>query len=70
MRDPRFESLTAGPVVEEQYKKRYAFLYDDHLPQEKKELAAGLKKVSPAGRDGRAGGPGPFCGCGPLGFSA
>lgn len=44
MRDPRFESLS-GQYSEERFKRRYAFLYDDKLPQEKKELKTAMQKV-------------------------
>jgi len=48
-RDPRFESLTAGKLVDKAFKKRYSFLYDEKLPEEKKELQAAMKRTqSPA----------------------
>ncbi|KAL4432830.1 hypothetical protein ABPG77_008156 [Micractinium sp. CCAP 211/92] len=49
VRDPRFESLSAGQYSEEQFKRRYAFLYDEKLPQERAELKAALKKAKGAG---------------------
>ncbi|KAL4458076.1 hypothetical protein ABPG75_012941 [Micractinium tetrahymenae] len=48
-RDPRFESLSAGQYSEEQFKRRYAFLYDEKLPEERAELRAALKKAKGAG---------------------
>lgn len=43
-RDPRFESLSGGAYVEAKFKKQYAFLFDERLPAERKELRAALKK--------------------------
>jgi ribosomal RNA-processing protein 36 len=45
IRDPRFQTLTAGAYVDESFKKRYAFLYDEKLPEEKKALQEALKKA-------------------------
>ena len=45
VRDPRFESLSGGQYKEEQFKRRYAFLYDDKLPAERAELRAALGKA-------------------------
>ena len=53
-RDPRFDPLTArvsgggkksGAVSDDKAKKRYAFLYDEKLPEEKRELQEALKKT-------------------------
>lgn len=49
VRDPRFESLSAGQYSEEQFKRRYAFLYDEKLPQERADLKAALKRAKGAG---------------------
>ena len=54
MRDPRFESLSGGQYNDERFKKQYAFLYDEKLPQEGADLKAQMAKVRreavPAGR--------------------
>lgn len=52
VRDPRFESLS-GQYNEERFKRRYAFLYDDKLPQERKELKANMQKVGAGQLAGR-----------------
>ncbi|KAG7670189.1 hypothetical protein Ndes2526A_g06522 [Nannochloris sp. 'desiccata'] len=53
-KDPRFDPLTArvrgssktiGDTSDDRAKKRYAFLYDETLPQEKHELQEALKKT-------------------------
>jgi ribosomal RNA-processing protein 36 len=48
VRDPRFETLSAGQYSEERFKKRYAFLYDDKLPAEREELRGALRKAKGA----------------------
>jgi ribosomal RNA-processing protein 36 len=48
-RDPRFDSLTAGRHDEAAFKKRYAFLYEETLPAERRALQAELKKARGAG---------------------
>lgn len=45
VRDPRFSSLTAGPLVEPAFKKRYSFLFNEKLPAEKRDLQEALKKT-------------------------
>ena len=40
--DPRFDDL-AGKYRDEAFKKRYAFLYDEQLPQEKAEVKKQVK---------------------------
>ena len=47
-KDPRFESLSAGSLDENKFRKRYKFLYDEHLPDERKELKAALNKTKSA----------------------
>jgi ribosomal RNA-processing protein 36 len=47
-RDPRFDALTGGAFVEPAFKKRYAFLYDEKLPEERRELGAALKRTRAA----------------------
>jgi ribosomal RNA-processing protein 36 len=45
-RDPRFDEAVAGAggsVTDSAFRKRYAFLYDEQLPQEKAQLKALLK---------------------------
>ena len=45
-RDPRFDEAVAGAggsVTDSAFRKRYAFLYDEQLPQEKAQLKAQLK---------------------------
>jgi ribosomal RNA-processing protein 36 len=53
-KDPRFDPLSArvsgasrtiGDTSDDRAKKRYAFLYDEKLPQEKRELQEALKKT-------------------------
>uniref|UniRef100_A0A7N0TRA6 rRNA biogenesis protein RRP36 n=2 Tax=Kalanchoe fedtschenkoi TaxID=63787 RepID=A0A7N0TRA6_KALFE len=48
VRDPRFESL-CGTLVEDGFRKRYNFLFEDNLPAEKKELQKQLKKTKDPG---------------------
>ncbi|EFJ39293.1 hypothetical protein VOLCADRAFT_101143, partial [Volvox carteri f. nagariensis] len=43
VRDPRFDS-TSGPPPTDTFRRRYAFLYNESLPQEKSELQAKIKK--------------------------
>ncbi|KAL9670638.1 hypothetical protein QQ045_008192 [Rhodiola kirilowii] len=43
-RDPRFESL-CGTLIEDGFKKRYNFLYEDSIPSKKQELEKQLKKI-------------------------
>lgn len=50
VRDPRFDDLTAGKYTDASFKKRYAFVYDEKLPQEKRELAAALKRAKNDGQ--------------------
>lgn len=40
--DPRFDDL-AGRYREETFKKRYSFLYDEQLPEEKAQLKKQMK---------------------------
>ncbi|GFR40382.1 hypothetical protein Agub_g932 [Astrephomene gubernaculifera] len=44
--DPRFASASAAPPgkVNDSFRRRYAFLYDDMLPEEKRELQDKIKK--------------------------
>jgi hypothetical protein len=49
VRDPRFESLSAGQYSEDKFKSRYAFLYDEQLPGEAAELRAALGRAKGAG---------------------
>lgn len=48
-RDPRFDALTAKGVgtgkVDDLARKRYSFLYDEKLPQEKREIQEAMKKT-------------------------
>lgn len=44
-KDPRFESLSGGPFKEERFKKLYSFVYDEKLPEERKDLKIALKKA-------------------------
>ena len=44
-RDPRFENLTAGKFVDSSFKRRYAFLYDEKLPEERREVQEALKRT-------------------------
>lgn len=41
-RDPRFDD-TIATFKDDAFKKRYAFLYDEQLPQEKEELKKSMK---------------------------
>lgn len=43
--DPRFDDL-AGKFKEDTFKKRYSFLFDEQLPQEKLQLKKKLKVSS------------------------
>ena len=47
-RDPRFEALTGGKFVESAFKKRYAFVYDEKLPEERQELQEAMKRTKSA----------------------
>jgi hypothetical protein len=40
--DPRFDDM-AGKYKDEVFKKRYAFIFDEQLPEEKTKLKKGLK---------------------------
>ncbi len=42
IRDPRFETL-AGRLEEGRFRKQYAFLYEEALPQERSGMKAALK---------------------------
>jgi ribosomal RNA-processing protein 36 len=44
-RDPRFESLSGGQFSDDRFKKQYAFLYDEQLPEERRALKEALHKV-------------------------
>ena len=44
VRDPRFTDRS-GDLVDRAFKRRYSFLYDETLPQEKKEIQNALKKT-------------------------
>ncbi|PSC72696.1 ribosomal RNA processing 36-like protein [Micractinium conductrix] len=52
-RDPRFESLSAGQYDESKFKKRYAFVYDEKLPQERDELKAALARTKSTGQQAK-----------------
>ncbi len=41
-RDPRFDGLS-GAFVDERFRKQYAFLFDDALPEEKRQLRSTLQ---------------------------
>ena len=43
-RDPRFENLS-GKFSTDQFRKQYAFVYDEALPEEKKDLKRQLQVV-------------------------
>ena len=45
IRDPRFDHLTAGQYKEDVFKKRYAFVFDEKLPEEKASLQDAIKKA-------------------------
>ena len=44
IRDPRFDSL-GGDYSEKAFKKRYAFVFDEKLPEERRELKESLSKI-------------------------
>ena len=44
IRDPRFYRLTAGDFKDDAFKRRYAFVFDEKLPEEKAELKELIKK--------------------------
>lgn len=44
-RDPRFENLS-GKFSTDQFRKQYAFVYDESLPQEKQELRQQMQVLS------------------------
>ena len=46
-KDPRFESLS-GSFKEDRFRSFYSFLYDEQLPQERRELKAAIKKTKSA----------------------
>ena len=41
-RDPRFDGLS-GAFVDERFRKQYAFLFDEALPEEKRQLRSTLQ---------------------------
>lgn len=43
-RDPRFESLS-GKFSTDQFRKQYAFVYDEALPEEKRDLKSQMQKA-------------------------
>ena len=43
-RDPRFENLS-GKFSTDQFRKQYAFVYDEALPEEKRDLKRQLQVV-------------------------
>lgn len=45
-RDPRFESLS-GKFNNDQFRKQYAFVYDESLPSEKQELKKQMQVCVP-----------------------
>jgi len=47
-RDPRFDGLTAGNFVDSKFKNRYSFIYDEKLPEEKRELQEVVKRTKNA----------------------
>ena len=44
VRDPRFDSI-AGAYSEKAFKKRYSFIFDEKLPEERRELKESLTKI-------------------------
>jgi ribosomal RNA-processing protein 36 len=44
VRDPRFDEL-AGSYSEKAFKKRYSFIFDEKLPEERRELKDSLSKI-------------------------
>jgi len=44
VRDPRFDSM-AGSYSETAFKKRYSFIFDEKLPEERRELKESLSKI-------------------------
>ena len=44
-RDPRFDGLS-GAFVDERFRKQYAFLFDEALPEEKRQLRSTLQARS------------------------
>lgn len=47
--DPRFESM-AGAYSERAFKKRYSFIFDEKLPEERRELKESLSRVKSDGK--------------------
>ncbi len=47
VRDPRFDSLS-GKYEEKDFKKRYSFVFDEKLPEERRELKESLSKIKGA----------------------
>lgn len=47
VRDPRFDSLS-GKYEEKDFKKRYSFVFDEKLPEERRELKESLSKIKSA----------------------
>lgn len=45
-RDPRFESLS-GKFSTDQFRKQYAFVYDEALPEEKRDLKSQMQVKCP-----------------------
>lgn len=43
-RDPRFDD-SSGQLDRERFRKQYSFLYSDHLPQERQQIKAALKRA-------------------------
>ncbi|KAK9846520.1 hypothetical protein WJX81_005833 [Elliptochloris bilobata] len=48
-RDPRFDGLS-GNFVDERFRKQYAFLFDEALPDEKRHLRSTLQKAKGASK--------------------
>lgn len=48
-RDPRFENLS-GKFSTDQFRKQYAFVYDEALPEEKRELKSQMQVKCPVRR--------------------
>jgi len=47
--DPRFDDM-AGKYKDEVFKKRYSFIFDEQLPQEKSRLKKGMKSTKSAAK--------------------
>ncbi|KAK9807560.1 hypothetical protein WJX72_002543 [[Myrmecia] bisecta] len=47
-RDPRFDGLS-GKFVDERFRKQYAFVYDEQLPEERQQLKKALQRTKADG---------------------